>query len=530
MSIGDSEDLDDAGFGETSRYAAHLDRGWSLLDRAEFEAGRQSAHHAQRLRPDAPDAAVLLGAIALAEGDAPESLRCYDQAIELDPDYFEPYAAAAQVALFDLGDAGRALNYCDDALELDAVSAIDAMDLELLAAECLISLGRDDESRARLDALREHPLFAAILHPPPSDPEASVSPDDPDPDAHHAHHANHANHERDEPDGPARGQVEDEPPPRRRSRSVRVREALNARDEANDNNGADDAHHDDAVAAEAAVAELSEDEDGEPLDPEERTAQVQRVLQFVLRLSRLWLDLGSAEGALPLLRAAVERFPNNADAWHLVSESEFLAGDARAACHAALRVYRLDAQGQPPKWLPSPAQLHRKVVHILSTCTDDNLRELGQRRAALVLLVHDVPSLELVLEGVDPRVPAVALATRGGHHDAHHDVHHDPENPGEDRIPELTGLAVYRRNLMRLSRSAEQFDQELRFAVLEELANFFQLTDPRRAALGLPPIGGEPLDETLLPPEPEPPPEPAFDDGIGDTDGPRRRRRKRMLS
>jgi tetratricopeptide (TPR) repeat protein len=104
MSIGDSEDLDDAGFGETSRYAAHLDRGWSLLDRAEFEAARQSATHAQRLRPDAPDAAVLLGAIALAEGDAGESLRCYDQAIELDPDYFEPYAAAAQVALFDLGD------------------------------------------------------------------------------------------------------------------------------------------------------------------------------------------------------------------------------------------------------------------------------------------------------------------------------------------------------------------------------------------------------------------------------------------
>ena len=510
MSIGDSEDLDDAGFGETSRYAAHLDRGWSLLDRAEFEAGRQSAHHAQRLRPDAPDAAVLLGAIALAEGDAAESLRCYDQAIELDPDYFEPYAAAAQVALFDLGDAGSALNYCDDALELDTASAIDVMDLELLAAECLIALGRDDEARSRLDALREHPLFAAILHPPPSDPEVSLSPDDPEPDA---------------ADEPAPAPVDDEPPPRRRSRSVRVREALHARDQANDASDAESDGEDDAAnAAEAALAELSEDEDGEPLDPEERTAQVQRVLQFALRLSRLWLDLGTADGALPLLRAAVERFPNNADAWHLVSEAEFISGDARAACHAALRVYRLDAQGQPPKWLPSPAQLHRKVVHILSTCTDDNLRELGQRRAALVLLVHDVPSLELVLEGVDPRVPAVALATRGGHHDVHHDVH-GPDGHGEDRIPELTGLAIYRRNLMRLARSAEQFDQELRFAVLEELANFFQLTDPRRAALGLPPVGGEPLDEAPAP-EPEPPPEPTFDDG----EGPRRRRRKRMLS
>jgi tetratricopeptide (TPR) repeat protein len=501
MSIGDGEEMDDAGFGETSRYAAHLDRGWSLLDRSEFEAARQSANHAQRIRPDAPDAAVLLGAIALAEGDAGESLRWYDQAIELDPDYFEPYAAAAQVALFDLGDATRALHYCDDALELDAVSAIDAMDLELLGAECLISLGRDDEARARLDTLREHPLFTAILHPPASTPDVvSASPDD----------------EPDEPRRAGRGgrpappRAPHHPRPRRRRRRRRARRRRAA--------DAADAEAEEEDDDEDAVAELSEDENGEPLDEEERSAQVQRVLQFALRLSRLWLDLGSADGALPLLRAAVERFPSNADAWHLVSEAEFLSGDARAACHAALRVYRLDAQHQAPKWLPSPAQLHRKVVHILSTCTDEALRELGQRRAALVLLVHDVPSLELVLEGVDPRIPAIVLATRGGHHDY-----------DDDRRPELTGLAVYRRNVMRMARTPEQFDQELRFAVLEELANFFQLSDSRRATLGLPPLSGEPPPDTFeVPPPPEPEPV-ALDDDTGEG-RPRRRRRKRMLS
>ena len=410
-------------------------------------------------------------------------------------------AAAAQVALFDLGDAGRALHYCDDALELDTVSAIDAMDLELLGAECLISLGRDEEARARLESLREHPLFAAILHPPAGEAEGSANPDEADPDE--AHEA--------DPKDPA-PIVKDATSSRRRNRSLRAREA-----QAHDTDAAaEEADAEDE--AEAAVAELSEDEDGEPLDPEERTAQVHRVLQFALRLSRLWLDLGSAEGALPLLRAAVERFPNNADAWHLVSEAEFLAGDARAACHAALRVYRLDAQNQAPKWLPSPAQVHRKVVHILSSCTDESLRELGQRRAALVLLVHDVPSLELVLEGVDPRVPTIALATRGNHH-------HDYE---EERAPELTGLAVYRRNLMRLARGAEQFDQELRFAVLEELANFFQLGDTRRAALGLPPLSGDPGDDSLAPIDPEPLPEPRLDDEVDS--GPRRRRRKQILS
>lgn len=472
MSIGDgSEDLDDSGFGETSRYAAHLDRGWSLLDRAEYEAARQSALQAQRIRPDAPDAAVLLGAIALAEGDPVESLRWYDQAIELDPDYFEPYAAAAQVALFDLGDAARALQFCDDGLGVESVSAIDALDLELLGAECLVSLGRDEEARTRLEALREHPLFTAVLRAN----EGSEGQGDADMSAE---------------SGAAPEEVEEPPAARGRRRRPIVR---------------DDADEDEQDAVDA-VAELDQDENGEPLDEEERSAQVQRVLQFILRMSRLWLDLGAPESALPALRGAAERFPNNADAWHLLSEAEYARGDGRAACHAALRVYRLDQQTNPPKWLPNPAQLHRKVVHILSSCPDDALRELGQRRAALVLLVHDVPSLELVLEGVDPRISALSLATRG----------HSDDEP-----PELTGLAIYRRNLMRLARSPEQFDHELRFAVLEELANFFQLSDARRDRLGLPPLSG---DADYFDDDPPPPPpveeeeEPA---------APRRRRRKK---
>lgn len=485
MSIGDGEDLDDSGFGETSRYAAHLDRGWSLLDRAEFEPARQSALQAQRIRPDAPDAAVLLGAIALAEGDPVESLRWYDQAIELDPDYFEPYAAAAQVALFDLGDAARALQLCDDGLGVEAVSAIDALDLELLGAECLVSLGRDDEARQRLDALREHPLFSAILRTPSAGGDDAGEED-----------MSLGSSEQAADEAPA---PRDTPAPRgRRHRPPPQAE------------GPEDEAEADAEDAEDAVAELDQDEDGEPLDEEERSAQVSRVLQFILRMSRLWLDLGAPDDALPLLRAAAERFPNNADAWHLLSEAEYARGDSRAACHAALRVYRIDQQGAPPKWLPSPAQLHRKVVHILSSCTDDSLRELGQRRTALILLVHDVPSLELVLEGVDPRISALSLASRGS---------------SDDEPPELTGLAIYRRNLMRLARSPEQFDHELRFAVLEELANFFQLDDVRREHLGLPPLAGdgEFHDDELPPPPPIEEEEPA---------APRRRRRtkKRMHS
>ncbi|MCA9663849.1 MAG: tetratricopeptide repeat protein [Myxococcales bacterium] len=430
-----ARERDDAGYGETSRYAAHLDRGWSLLDRAEYAAARQSARHAQKIRPEAAEAPVLLGAIALAEGDPEESLRWYESAIEIDPEYFDPFLAAAQVALFDLGDAARALQLCDEALELEGISAFDALELGLLGAESQISLGLVDEATERLSALATHPLI-----------EVATKADLNEIDVGSGEHAH-------------------------------------------------------------VLAELVEDDDGEPLEEEERIAQQARLLHHSLRLARLWLDIQLPEEALPLLRALVERHSSNADAWHLLSEAEYQQGDARAACHAALRVYRIDAQGPIPKWVPNPAQLHRKVVQLLTECPDGALRELGQRRVALVVLVHEMPSMELILEGVDPRIAALSLASRGA----------DDGSP-----PVLTGIAIYRRNILRLARNPEFFDQELRYAILEELAAFLQLDDDRRVALGLHPLGLDDLGDAEDEEEAE--------RAVEEPKPSRRRRRKRMHS
>ncbi|MEZ4381720.1 MAG: metallopeptidase family protein [Nannocystaceae bacterium] len=431
-----ARERDDAGYGETSRYAAHLDRGWSLLDRAEFAAARQSARHAQKIRPEAAEAPVLLGAIALAEGDPEESLRWYESAIEIDPEYFDPFLAAAQVALFDLGDAARALQLCDEALDLEGISAFDALELGLLGAESQINLGLLEEATERLAALATHPLI-----------EVATKADLNEIDVGSGEHAH-------------------------------------------------------------VLAELVEDDDGEPLGEEERIAQQARLVHHSLRLARLWLDIQLPDESLLLLRALVERHSNNADAWHLLSEAEYQQGDARAACHAALRVYRLDAQAAIPKWVPNPAQLHRKVVQILTECPDGALRELGQRRVALVVLVHEMPSMELILEGVDPRIAALSLASRGA----------DDGSP-----PVLTGIAIYRRNLLRLARAPEFFDQELRYAILEELAAFLQLDDDRRVALGLHPLG---IDDDL-PDEEE---DDEAERAIEEPKPSRRRRRKRMHS
>ncbi|MFO0635818.1 MAG: tetratricopeptide repeat protein [Nannocystaceae bacterium] len=186
MSGRDEPDAPDAGFGEASRYAAHIDRGWALLDKGELSAARTSVAHAQDVRPDEPDASLLLGAIALGEGNAAEALRCYDRAIELDPEYLEPYAAAAAVCLYDLDDPARALRYIGDALELEGLAPLEALDLQLLAAECELA---GDDVHAASERLRE-PETAAVLEATlaltagglPSDPAELVA-DDPVRDA-----------------------------------------------------------------------------------------------------------------------------------------------------------------------------------------------------------------------------------------------------------------------------------------------------------------------------------------------------------
>ncbi|MGB1277545.1 MAG: metallopeptidase family protein, partial [Nannocystaceae bacterium] len=400
-----------------------------------FDAARHSANHARRLRPDAPDAAVLLGAISLAEDEPLESLRWYETAIELDPDYFEPYVAASQISLFDLGDPAKALRFCEDGLDLEHEGPLDLLELELLAAEAELELQRPEAVTSRLERVGRYPV---------------------------------------------------------------VRYLVRAPDESEDDTWLLSESAELQPLEPTGIDALDRDEDGAALDEDERRAVFGRLVHLVQRVCRLWLDLFREQVALPMLRSLVRHAPQHADSWYLLSEAEHLAGRPRIACHAALRVYRLDAHFKAPDWLPSPAQVHRKVVEILGECQDSALRELSQRRVALIVLIHEVPGLELILEGIDPRTPVLALASSSP-------VTGEASPATPTTPPELTGLAIYRRSLMRVTRSPQQFEAELRHAVLEELAAFFELDNPRRESLGLAPLPTE-ASKPAAPAEEEPPP------------------------
>ena len=420
MSGRDAEEFD-TGYGESSQYAAHLDRGWALLDRGDLPAARTSVAHAQEVRPDDPDASVLQGAIALAEGTADEALRCYDRAIELDPEYLEPYAAAAQVCLFDLEDPVRALRYCSEALDLEHLMPFEVLDLQLLAAECELARGDRTDAARRLNTCSELPILAYAV------------------------------------ELAARGAVDD------------------------DGTGEEER----AVAAHF----LLRDHDGEALDEDDQTDRIARVFQLSMRLARLRLDLGEHDAALQQLEKLTSLFPNEADAWYLAGEAHLRMGDVRRGAEASLRTLELDAQLEPAVWVPSPALIHRRVLQALQRADDLRIRDAVADDVPIGLLIQDRPAPELVAEGVDPRVLALALGTR-------------PQGAAADDPLVLTGLAVYRANIARVCRDAGQFEDELRLAVLEELRMF--LTGP--------------------PPEAKPPPK---EEDKDDGKKPRRRKRRR---
>lgn len=412
----DGSDDDDFGFGEASRYAAHLDRGWAMLDRGDHAAARTSAEHAQEARPDDPDAAILLGAVSLAESDPEEGLRWYERAIELDPEYLEPYTAAAQVCLYDLDDPARGLRYCNDALELEVLGPFDRLEVHLAAAECELAMNLVDEARARLHALDEEPVLMSTLR-------------------------------------------------------------LGARPDLLDEVDAEDAD-DDKVVASAYLQRDGEEE----LDEEERVERIGRALQLAFRLARMRLDLGDAEAATQTLTELLRGYPGEPDAWSLVSEAHYRAGRLPEACVAAIKTLELDHELEVPEWVPSFALVHRRVVQLLKESPEPAIGALVDTGRPITVMVRDAPAPELVMEGVDPRVTVLALAGRPG-------TEAELLDEAELGPPVLTGLAVYRRNLARFARDAEQFDQQLRYAVLDELASFVGLPDDARERLGLPPLG-----------------------------------------
>jgi predicted Zn-dependent protease with MMP-like domain/Flp pilus assembly protein TadD len=146
-------DDDEQGMDELT---AHLDRAWDLLDRGELRGAERSAREALLHEPGSPEAYTILGVVALSDGLPEKALERFEHAIELDPDYVEPYLHAAETHLYQLDNDREALRFTEEALD-HAEEEEEYLDALLLKIEILISRDDDVSDTAARKALGELP-------------------------------------------------------------------------------------------------------------------------------------------------------------------------------------------------------------------------------------------------------------------------------------------------------------------------------------------------------------------------------------
>lgn len=320
--------------GAMDQLSAHLDRGWDLVGRGEFERARVSAEQGVELDPQSPEAHNLLGYVLASLGHAEEGLEQYQQALALDEGFVEAMLNAAEIMIHPLHDFEGASRMIHEVLDL--------------------AQSRDEVADALLL------LFDARMH-------------------------------------------------------------------AGDERGA------------AEVARRL------PRGPFETTR-----LDFLV--GRALFEVGMHDEARSLLQGALERDPDSSDGQYYMGLLHELAGDASAAVQSFLRARALDlTEGE----LPGAATLtdFETVARAAVEGLPEGLRTL---LAGALMIVSDVPGVELVADGVDPRAGLVLDGLSA---------------PGEP--PAVSRLFIYKRNLERVGNTLDELAQELADLLAAELEAAF---------------------------------------------------------
>ena len=136
----------------------HLEQGWEFLEQGDLAGAKAAAEAALALDSTSPDARVLLGSLAVMEGDPEEALELMQQAMELDQEYLRPVLAAAEICIHQLGDLDLGFDLCDEAVDLADGDPDELLEVLLLRVEGLLVGGEQEEAEALGQALLEVPL------------------------------------------------------------------------------------------------------------------------------------------------------------------------------------------------------------------------------------------------------------------------------------------------------------------------------------------------------------------------------------
>ena len=184
--------------------------------------------------------------------------------------------------------------------------------------------------------------------------------------------------------------------------------------------------------------------------------------QLDFLVGRAHFELDQIEAAAVLIERAAARPDASADVMYylgLLRERQERPGEASLAF---LKTRHLDGLAAQPPWAPS----HGRFEKIVQGALRELPEELAQRLEGNLIMVTDLPGLEVVAEGVDPRTPLLLdeLATKAG-------------------SEQQRRLFVYQRNIERLIRHPLEIQENVQEILQRELEAHF--TRPSEAPAGV---------------------------------------------
>jgi Flp pilus assembly protein TadD len=178
-------------------------------------------------------------------------------------------------------------------------------------------------------------------------------------------------------------------------------------------------------------------------------------------VGRAFYEIGTFDRAASLIDEAAAKDPGHAEAHYYLGLIRDERGDVQGATKAFLRSRELDLDAGMPPWAPG-----RDVFQSLSEKAAAALNPVLARYVeGADVYVSDVPGMELVAEGVDPR----ALVLLDGF--ASDERERASRDPRDDRP--ASRVFVYALNVVRLAGNFEALEREITLALEREITATF---------------------------------------------------------
>ena len=189
---------------------------------------------------------------------------------------------------------------------------------------------------------------------------------------------------------------------------------------------------------------------------------------LALDLAELALAAEDPKAAARWADAARSSTPElEADALHVLGRAHELAGDRPAMIAAWQEVRRLDLAAPPGEVHVTEDEIERIAAAALAELPQ-NIRDRLER---VPILIDDLPSEDIVADGLDPRLLGLFQGT--------------PMPEDGALAPTVTNILLFKRNLERFAEDEEHLAEEVRITVLHETAHYFGLDEDDLVALGL---------------------------------------------